>query len=77
MNFSPTFLEIKTSMDDVIDTMISSVRGLQRVESCLFYEVEGVPVKTINSVLVSEDCVKIAKNKVANVIDVNCKGPLR
>lgn len=64
-------------MDDIIDAMILSVRGLYRVESCLFYEVEGVPVKTINTMLLSEECVKIAKSKVVRVIDANCQGPFR
>lgn len=64
-------------MDNIIDTMVSSVYGLQRVESCLFYEVEGVPVKTIDSMLLSDDCVQMVKSKVAKVIDANCTGPLR
>lgn len=70
-------MDVKRSMNDVIDTIVSSVHGLQRVESCLFYEIEGVPVKTIYSMMLSDDCVQIAKSKVARVIDANCKGPLR
>jgi hypothetical protein len=77
VTFSPTFLEIKKSMDDIIDTIVLSVCGLQRVESCLFYEVEGVPVKKINSMPLCEDCVKMAKSALSQVIEANCKGPLR
>ena len=77
MSFNPTFLDVKRSMDGIIHSIVSSVHGLKRVESCLFYEVEGVPVKTIYSMVLSDDCVQIAKSKVARVIDANCKGPLR
>ena len=64
-------------MDEIIDAMVLSVRGLKRVESCLFYEVEGVPVKEINSILLSEECVQVAKSKITRVIHSNCEGPLR
>lgn len=64
-------------MDNIVDNIVSSVHGLSRVESCLFYEVEGFPAKSINSVFLSDDCVKMAKSKISEVIDANCVGPLR
>ena len=64
-------------MDDIVNTIVWSVSGLPRVESSLFYEVEGHPIKTISSMLLSDDCVHVAKSKIAQVIDANCKGPLR
>lgn len=64
-------------MNDIIDRMVMSVQGLKRVESSLFYDVEGVPVKAINSVVIQESCVEAAKQKVASVIDANCHGPSR
>ena len=77
ISFSPTFDDIKRAMNDIIDGMVVSVHGLQRVESHLFYQVKGVPVKTINSVMLRESCVESTKLKLGKVIDANCKGPLR
>ncbi|XP_028407226.1 dynein heavy chain 3, axonemal-like [Dendronephthya gigantea] len=76
VSFSPTFTDVEKSMSEVIDAVVLSVRGLKRVESCLFYEVEGVPVKEINSMLLSDECVQVAKSKITRVVHSNCQGPL-
>ena len=75
--FTPSFSDICDFFCLIIDTMVISVHGLPCIENLLFQTVEDLQIKTIKTVLVEEELVDIAKERIRTVIMANSHGPTR
>ena len=77
VDFEPNFPDVVETIHEIIEHMVKSVQGLERVEHQLFYEDEGLKKRYISSVHLDEERVEWAKERVADVVDKNSAGPLK
>ncbi|KAK6993742.1 dynein heavy chain 3 axonemal, partial [Biomphalaria glabrata] len=73
LQFSPSIPEICDFFCLIVDTIISSVQKLSRIEQKLFQDVEDT--RTILSVEVEEEIVEAAKDRIRSVMLANSHGP--
>lgn len=77
VTFDPRFSDITEALFLIIDSIVTSVRSLKRVEHQLFYEEEWMKNRFISSVQLDEERVLDAKARLAVVVDKNTKGPMK
>jgi len=75
--FSPSFPDICDFFNAIIDYMVISVMQLPRIEHLLFEAVQDLDITFIKTVLVEEEVVADAKERIKTVINKNSHGPLR
>ncbi|EDO26243.1 predicted protein, partial [Nematostella vectensis] len=74
--FDPTFAIVTGTLHSVVEDMVTSVQGLERVEHQLFYEEDWMKGRHINAVGLDEERVEGAKAMLAKVVEANSAGPL-
>ncbi|PVD24893.1 hypothetical protein C0Q70_15383 [Pomacea canaliculata] len=74
--FRPS-LDLCNSFSLIVDTMVTCVQQVKRVEHFLFQDVEELPVRYVSSVGVQEELVEQAKGRLHTVIVANSHGPLK
>ena len=77
VSFEPSFSAVVKTIHDIIDHMLSSVQGFRCVEHHLFVEDEGIKMRHISSVQLSEERILWAKQRVVDVVEKNSLGPLK
>lgn len=75
INFKPSFPDICDFFCLIIDHMIISVKELPRIEHLLFQSVEDLQISTIRSVIIEEELVDKAKDRIRTVVMGNSHGP--
>ncbi|XP_065937642.1 dynein axonemal heavy chain 3 isoform X7 [Magallana gigas] len=75
INFKPSFPDICDFFCLIIDQMIISVKELPRIEHLLFQSVEDLQISTIRSVIIEEELVEKAKDRLQTVVMGNSHGP--
>jgi ATP/ADP translocase len=75
--FVPSFNGICEFFDAIVDTMVESMFDIPRVEYKLFYEVEEVEKSCISTVIVKEEIVLKAKERIHKVVFSNSHGPIK
>ncbi|XP_048589777.1 dynein axonemal heavy chain 3-like isoform X2 [Nematostella vectensis] len=75
--FDPTFAIVTGTLHSVVEDMVTSVQGLERVEHQLFYEEDWMKGRHINAVGLDEERVEGAKAMLAKVVEANSAGPLK
>lgn len=75
--FRPSLDDLCNSFSLIVDTMVTCVQQVKRVEHFLFQDVEELPVRYVSSVGVQEELVEQAKGRLHTVIVANSHGPLK
>ena len=75
VEFSPSFEEVKSVLDTIVDTMVISVQDIHRVEINLFQQISDLDISFISSVSVNEEIIHLAKQRIQRIVDVNSTGP--
>lgn len=75
--FTPSFSNICDFFNAIIDFMVISVMKLPRIEHLLFEAVENLDITFIKTVLLEEEVVLDAKERIKTVIYANSHGPTR
>ena len=75
VTFKPSFPNVCDFFCLIIDHMIISVKDLPRIEHLLFQSVEDLEISTIRSVVIEEELVEIAKERIRTVVMENSHGP--
>ena len=77
VDFEPNFQDVVETIHEIIDHMVKSVQDFQCVEHQLFYQDEGLKQRHISSVQLDEERVQWAKERVADVVNMNSAGPVK
>ncbi|KAK7101862.1 hypothetical protein V1264_020178 [Littorina saxatilis] len=77
LGFRPSFPDVFDFFCLIIDTMVISVRKLNRLEDLLFETVEDMETQYLSSVSVGEELVEWSKERIHIIITGNSHGPLR
>jgi len=75
--YSPSFEDVCSLFNAIIDLMIVSVLELPRIEHLLFVAVENLNITFIKSVALDEELVVLAKDRIKTVIYANSHGPMK
>nr|XP_026694595.1 dynein heavy chain 3, axonemal isoform X2 [Ciona intestinalis] len=75
--FKPSFKEIISKIHQALDSIVISVQQLPKVEQLLFQPVKTLEVSYISSVQVDDEIVRVAKQRINDIAQINCHGPIR
>ncbi|XP_023931682.1 dynein heavy chain 7, axonemal-like, partial [Lingula anatina] len=75
--FRPLVSQVKTTFDEIINTMVASVVAIPRIEHRLFQPVEDLETHYLSTVKQDEEIVEEAKVRIRKVVDANFHGPQR
>jgi len=78
--FVPNFDQVYETLCDVVETMVSSVQEIPRVEYQLFQEVDDIEIKHLTSIELDDDRVKekileVTRDRLRTVVQSNSHGP--
>ncbi|XP_023932407.1 dynein heavy chain 3, axonemal [Lingula anatina] len=73
--FRPLVSQVKTTFDEIINTMVASVVAIPRIEHRLFQPVEDLETHYLSTVKQDEEIVEEAKVRIRKVVDANFHGP--
>ena len=77
IDFKPSMHELRNAFCCIVDNIVMSVHNICRVEQFLFEKIESVDIGYLRSVLVTEEVVLTAKERIANVVNKNNHGLIK
>lgn len=77
ISFDPEFPAIIQMFHGVIDTMVSSVANLPRVDTLLFQHPDNQHQQPISAIQLHEEIIINAKTRVTAVLQANTYGPMK